>query len=45
MVRGYKVIDLIGKGAYGSVYEVTKGNKKYALKELAINQKNSKILE
>lgn len=32
----FQVIDLIGKGAYGQVYQVVKGSQKYAMKELPI---------
>jgi hypothetical protein len=33
---GYTFLDLIGKGAYGSVYEAIKGENKYAIKEIPI---------
>ena len=35
-IGGFQVIDLIGKGAYGSVYLVQKGEVQYAMKELPI---------
>lgn len=36
-IQGYKIIDLIGKGAYGSVYMVQKGDNQYAMKELPLS--------
>jgi len=38
---GYKVIEPIGKGAFGSVYSVQKGDNKYAMKEIALNSFDS----
>jgi hypothetical protein len=35
-IGGFQVIELIGKGAYGSVYLVQKGDNQYAMKELPI---------
>ena len=35
-VNGFKVLDLIGKGAYGSVYLVQKGENQYAMKEIPL---------
>lgn len=36
MVNGYTVVEAIGKGAYGAVYEVHKGENRYALKEIPL---------
>ena len=36
-IGGYQIVDLIGKGAYGSVYLVQKGDNQYAMKELPIS--------
>lgn len=36
-IGGFQVIELIGKGAYGSVYLVQKGDNQYAMKELPIS--------
>lgn len=30
------MLDLIGKGAYGSVYQVQKGENQYAMKEIPL---------
>ena len=35
-IGGFQVIDLLGKGAYGQVYLVQKGDVQYAMKELPI---------
>lgn len=35
-IGGYTVTEIIGKGAYGIVYEVQKGNNRYALKEVPL---------
>ena len=35
-VGGYQILDLIGKGAFGSVYLVQKGENQYAMKEVPI---------
>jgi len=37
-VNGYKVIDIIGKGAFGIVFEVEKDGSRYAMKEIAMSQ-------
>jgi NIMA (never in mitosis gene a)-related kinase len=37
---GYKIIECIGKGAFGSVYSVQKGDTKYAMKEILLNSFN-----
>ena len=36
-IGGFKIIDLIGKGAFGSVYLVQKGENQYAMKEIPIS--------
>ena len=36
-IGGYQIVDLIGKGAYGSVYLVLKGDNQYAMKELPLS--------
>jgi hypothetical protein len=36
-IGGFQVVDLIGKGAFGSVYMVQKGDNQYAMKELPIS--------
>lgn len=36
-IGGFQIVDLIGKGAYGSVYLVQKGDNQYAMKELPIS--------
>ena len=36
-VRGYVIVDLLGKGAFGSVYQVRRGERKYAMKELPLD--------
>lgn len=36
-IGGYQIVDLIGKGAYGSVYLVQRGDNQYAMKELPIS--------
>ena len=36
-IQGFKVSDLIGKGAYGSVYLVQRGDNQYAMKEIPIS--------
>ena len=33
----YKIIKEIGQGAFGTVYLIEKGDKKYALKKIPIN--------
>jgi hypothetical protein len=35
-IGGYTVTEIIGKGAYGIVYEVQKGSNRYALKEVPL---------
>ena len=35
VINGYKLIKLLGKGRYGSVYKVSKNNKIYAMKVVA----------
>ena len=40
-IREYKIIKLIGKGAFGQVYKVSKGNKFYALKMYKISNEMS----
>jgi len=42
-VGGYRVIELIGKGAFGSVYEVEKGDNHYALKEIPLAELENNI--
>jgi len=37
---GYKIIECIGKGAFGSVYSVQKGYTRYAMKEILLNSLN-----
>ena len=37
LIGSFQVIDIIGKGAFGSVYEVVKGESRYAMKELPIS--------
>jgi len=36
MINGYTVVEAIGKGAYGAVYEVHKGENRYAMKEIPL---------
>ena len=36
-IGGFRIVDLIGKGAYGSVYHVQKQDNYYAMKELPIS--------
>lgn len=38
IINGYRVIDIIGKGAFGVVYEVEKDDMRYAMKEIHIAQ-------
>ena len=38
VIEGYEIIDNLGKGAFGFVYTVAKGDKKYALKEINYTQ-------
>lgn len=38
LVNGYKVLDIIGKGAFGIVYDVEKDGQHFAMKEIAIAQ-------
>ena len=38
IVKGYKVMDIVGKGAFGIVYEVEKDGIRYAMKEIAMSQ-------
>ena len=33
-IEGYEILGNLGKGAFGNVYTIVKGNKKYALKEI-----------
>jgi hypothetical protein len=35
-VNGFKQLDMIGKGAYGSVFVVQKGENHYAMKEIPL---------
>jgi len=35
-INGFKIHDLIGKGAYGSVYLVQRGDNQYAMKEIPL---------
>ena len=35
-INGFKIMDLIGKGAYGSVYLVLRGENQYAMKEIPL---------
>lgn len=37
LIGGFQIVDLIGKGAYGSVYQVQKGDNQYAMKELPLS--------
>ena len=37
-IEGYEIIEGLGKGAFGNVYTVVKGDKKYALKEINYTQ-------
>lgn len=36
-IGGFKVLDIIGKGAYGSVYIVNRGENQYAMKEIPLS--------
>ena len=36
-INGYTIIEQIGKGAYGNVYEVIKGESKFAIKEIPLS--------
>mmetsp|Transcript_26665 Transcript_26665/g.48000 ORF Transcript_26665/g.48000 Transcript_26665/m.48000 type:complete len:740 (-) Transcript_26665:25-2244(-) len=38
VVGGYSIVEVIGKGGYGVVYEAKRGDNKYALKELPLNE-------
>ena len=52
-VNGYKIIDIIGKGAFGIVYEVEKDGMRFAMKKIEVSQydhtyehiKNEDIIE
>lgn len=35
-IGGFKVLEIIGKGAYGSVYLVSRGENQYAMKEIPL---------
>lgn len=37
VVGGYKIVELLSKNAFGCVYEVIKGENRYALKEIALS--------
>ena len=37
IVGGYKIVELLNKGLFGSVYEVIKGENRYSLREITIN--------
>lgn len=37
-INGYNVIDIIGKGAFGIVYEVEKEGQRYAMKKIDVSQ-------
>ena len=37
VVGGYKIVELLSKNAFGCVYEVIKGENRYALKEISLN--------
>ena len=43
-IKNYKIIKLIGKGAFGEVYKVSKDNKYYALKIYQIKNDDIKII-
>jgi len=36
-VQGFKILELIGKGAFGSVYLAQRGENQYAMKEIPIS--------
>lgn len=36
-IGGFKVLEIIGKGAYGSVYLVSRGENQYAMKEIPLS--------
>ena len=36
-IGGFRVVDLIGKGAHGQVYQVQRQDNYYAMKELPIS--------
>jgi NIMA (never in mitosis gene a)-related kinase 10 len=40
-INSYKILEHIGKGAFGSVYSVSKGDNKYAMKEIAFSSFDS----
>jgi hypothetical protein len=36
-INGFKVLDMIGKGAYGQVFVVQRGENSYAMKEIPLS--------
>ena len=44
-IGGYTIIELIGKGGFGSVYKVKLGNLYFAMKEVALEEKEIKKLK
>lgn len=38
LIAGYSVGSVLGKGAFGTVYEASKGQNRYALKEIHLNE-------
>jgi serine/threonine protein kinase len=44
-VNDYKIISLIGKGIFGTVYKVSKNNEYYAMKIFSLSLNNKKDLE
>lgn len=36
LIGGFKIVEIIGKGAYGSVYLACRGENQYAMKEIPL---------